>query len=327
MTRAFLVISEAARVDLAGAGISAGWLAAWLRSAGAESVEVCALTEPGWREASGWQVCLGSEAELFRLGLAQGRRIAAMEGKQGLIGAERLRLINPERNAWWYRRSEKQDITLLLPLGDVAYQRQTWLSVLNGGQPLSPLNVFHEESGDLILEPGLAASTGDAPITDALLNDGGYLPEEQLLHLLKQRGWGVRFAESCTGGGLSERLSRIPGASTVLDQSWVTYSNAAKQSLLHVPRRLIEKHGAVSHEVVEAMAEAGRDREHACVAVSGIAGPDSDHQPVGRVWIATSLPTGATCSQCLQLDGSRASIRARAVIAAMVLVINGLRAD
>jgi PncC family amidohydrolase len=323
MTRAFLAFSEAARADLAGAGITAGWLAAWLRSAGAGSVEVCALTDHAWRQESGWQVCLGSEAELFRLGLAQGRRIVAMEGKQGLIGAERLRLINPERNAWWYCRGAKQDITLLLPLGDVAYQRQAWLSVLNGGQALLPLNVFQAESG-MILEPGLAASTGDAPATDALLNDGGYLPEEQLLHLLKQCVWGVRFAESCTAGGLSERLSRIPGASAVLDRSWVTYSNAAKQSLLHVPRRLIEKHGAVSREVVEAMAEAGRDRENACVAISGIAGPDSDHQPVGRIWIATSLPTGATHSQSVQLDGSRAAIRARAVIAAMALLINHL---
>jgi len=324
MTRAVLAFSEAARADQACAGIMAGWLGAWLRSAGADAIEVCDLMDHAWREEPGWQVCLGSETELFRLGLAQGRRIAAFEQGQGLIGAERLQLINPERNAWWYRRSEKQDITILLPLGDVAYQRQAWLSVLSGGQPLLPLQVFHGEGGDLVLEPGLSGSIGDHPDMGALLNDGGYLPEEQLPQLLRQHNWGVRFAESCTAGGLSERLSRIPGASAVLDRGWVTYSNAAKQSQLHVPRRLIEKHGAVSREVVEAMAEAGRDRENACVAVSGIAGPDTDHQPVGRVWVAASLPTGAMCSQCLQLDGSRAAIRARAAIAAMALLINKL---
>jgi len=321
---AHLALSEAARVELASAGVSAGWLAAWLHSAGAEKVEVCALADRTWWEQPGWQICLGSEAELFRLALAHGRRVAAVEGGAGLFGAERLKLINPDRDAWWYQRGTKQDITVLLPLGDIAYQRLTWLKILNEAQPLLPLRVFLGTAGDVVLEPGLSGSVGSNHAGEGLLNDGGYLPEEQLLQELRRHGWGVRFAESCTGGGLSERMSRIPGASEVLDRSWVTYSNAAKQSLLHVPRNVLEKHGAVSREVVEVMAGTGRDKKNVCLAVSGIAGPGSDHQPVGRVWIAVSFPDGATQSECLQLSGSRALIRSQAVVAAMGLLIEQL---
>ncbi|HCS12606.1 MAG: damage-inducible protein CinA [Zetaproteobacteria bacterium CG06_land_8_20_14_3_00_59_53] len=143
-----------------------------------------------------------------------------------------------------------------------------------------------------------------------------------MMQALNRRGLMARFAESCTAGGLSERLSRQPGSSGVLDSAWVVYSNEAKVHLLGVPASLIEKHGAVSREVVEAMAKSGSDADHTCVSVSGIAGPSggSDAKPVGTVWIAAGLPDGSVHSVCHQFPGSRAEVRNRAVIHAFHLL-------
>ncbi|PIS19403.1 MAG: damage-inducible protein CinA [Zetaproteobacteria bacterium CG12_big_fil_rev_8_21_14_0_65_55_1124] len=167
-----------------------------------------------------------------------------------------------------------------------------------------------------------------APEDDSkLLNDGGYLPEESLMQALRSRGLKVRFAESCTAGGMAERLSRLPGSSEVLDCAWVTYSNEAKQRLLGVSGKLLEKYGAVSREVAEAMARAGSDATHACVAVSGIAGPGggSEDKPVGTVWIAAALPDGTVHSACHHFPGSRAEVRNRTVVHALHLLCGCLQ--
>lgn len=100
----------------------------------------------------------------------------------------------------------------------------------------------------------------------------------------------VAAAESCTGGMVAAALTSVPGASSVLDRSFVAYSNEAKTEMLGVPAALIEKRGAVSGEVAAAMAEGAlvHSRANLAVAVTGVAGPTggSAEKPVGLVWFA-----------------------------------------
>ena len=93
--------------------------------------------------------------------------------------------------------------------------------------------------------------------------------------LLEQRRLSLAVAESCTGGEVSARLTDIPGISRHLLEATVTYSNEAKVRRLSVPAALIERHGAVSAEVAEAMAGGMRATSGAdiALAITGIAGP------------------------------------------------------
>lgn len=111
--------------------------------------------------------------------------------------------------------------------------------------------------------------------------------------LLLARGITIATAESCTGGLLAERLTRLPGISAVFGWGFVSYANAAKQALLGVDPALLAAHGAVSLPVAEAMARGAAERSGARLAVSitGVAGPDGGtaEKPVGLVCFATSF--------------------------------------
>jgi nicotinamide-nucleotide amidase len=100
----------------------------------------------------------------------------------------------------------------------------------------------------------------------------------------------ITTAESCTGGMIASLLTQIAGASSNFEAGFVTYSNRMKTKLISVPQQLINEHGAVSQEVVIAMAQGALEASTAdlVIAVSGIAGPDGgcDEKPVGTVWIA-----------------------------------------
>ncbi len=122
-----------------------------------------------------------------------------------------------------------------------------------------------------------------------LFTEGDALMEEVVVGLLRAQGASVAVAESCTGGLLAHRLTNMPGASDVFGWGFVSYANAAKETLLGVPADLLAAHGAVSEPVAKAMAEGARraaDAEHA-LAVTGIAGPGggSAEKPVGTVFI------------------------------------------
>lgn len=327
MKKARIVLSETARMHLAAAGIGTGWLKVWLLSAGAEQVSIHALEPDSRTDIQGWQLYIGTESELFRLALAHGKKICVRDrGQRDLIGVQSVNLVNPCRHAWYYDQGSKKDLVMLLPIGDLAYQREKWLSVFRENRMLLPAQVWAGGEGGIELEPGLRGDVlrSQSVRGGTLLNDGGYLPEEQLLFLLNRYGWRLRLAESCTGGGISERMSRIPGASEVLDCAWITYSNDAKHSLLKVSRRLLAKHGAVSQEVAEAMADRGRDKRHACVSITGIAGPGggSEEKPVGTVWVAVATPDGGMSSRYLTLSGSRSEVQSCSIVAGMSLLIS-----
>ncbi|ATH83016.1 CinA family protein [Pseudomonas sp. KHPS1] len=112
----------------------------------------------------------------------------------------------------------------------------------------------------------------------------------QLGRQLQDAGAQVTTAESCTGGGIAEAVTRIPGSSAWFEAGYVTYSNAQKSKQLGVSVELFATVGAVSREVVEAMVRGAQAHSGAryAVAVSGVAGPDggSPEKPVGTVWLA-----------------------------------------
>ncbi len=141
----------------------------------------------------------------------------------------------------------------------------------------------------------------------------------------------VATAESCTGGRIAAALTERAGASRTYVGGVVAYDNAVKVSALRVPARAIERDGAVSQSVVEAMARG------ACVALSadvalattGIAGPDggTPEKPVGVVWFAVAASDGATVSRRFVFRGDRAGIQTRATTYALGLLWRFLRGE
>jgi nicotinamide-nucleotide amidase len=134
----------------------------------------------------------------------------------------------------------------------------------------------------------------------------------------------VTTAESCTGGGIAEAITRIAGSSAWFEAGFVTYSNAQKTHLLDVPAGLFSQVGAVSREVVEAMVRGAQRASGARygVAVSGIAGPGggSPDKPVGTVWLAWTVDEKIV-TQRFQFDGDRQAVREQSVEAALVGLI------
>jgi nicotinamide-nucleotide amidase len=130
----------------------------------------------------------------------------------------------------------------------------------------------------------------------------------------------VTTAESCTGGGIAEAITRIPGSSAWFEAGYVTYSNRQKTRQLEVPPELFDKVGAVSREVVEAMARGAQQKSLArfAVAVSGVAGPDggSPSKPVGTVWLAWGVGE-AVFSEQRFFPGNREEVRRQTVKAAL----------
>jgi nicotinamide-nucleotide amidase len=118
--------------------------------------------------------------------------------------------------------------------------------------------------------------------------------EEVLVKLLTGRKETLAIAESCTGGLLANRITNIPGASSVFLAGYICYANEAKIDMLGVDPKLIEKQGAVSEPVARALAQHARMRAGStyAVATTGIAGPSggSPEKPVGTVYIALATP-------------------------------------
>ena len=125
----------------------------------------------------------------------------------------------------------------------------------------------------------------------------------------------VAVAESCTGGLLSKLITDVPGASRYFVRGWITYSNEAKTQDLGVPPDLIERHGAVSKQVAQAMAQGARRRaaNGYAIGITGIAGPDggTELKPVGLVYISVDCRDGTETSRYV-FQADRANVRLRA---------------
>jgi competence/damage-inducible protein CinA-like protein len=182
---------------------------------------------------------------------------------------------------------------------------------------------------DLVADPGAEerAAAVEAALVEALepyvfARDARPV-EEIVLALCRERAWTLAAAESCTGGLVAARLTRIPGSSRSFLGGVVAYSNALKEAELGVPREQLERHGAVSDEVAQAMAAGARERLGADVglAVTGVAGPDGGtaEKPVGLIYLHAATPEGEKALE-LRLPGDREAIRSRATAAALHLV-------
>lgn len=133
----------------------------------------------------------------------------------------------------------------------------------------------------------------------------------------------ISAAESCTGGSFIASLIAVPGASSVVNASFVTYANEAKVRYAHVPQDTLDQHGAVSEEVATAMARGVRQEANSSIGIgiTGIAGPSggSKEKPVGLVYICVSDNKNTRVKQ-YNFSGNRAWIQQQTVQAAQSLL-------
>ena len=151
--------------------------------------------------------------------------------------------------------------------------------------------------------------------------------EERLGERLRARAQSLATAESCSGGLIAHRLTNVAGSSAYFLGGVVSYSNAAKESLLGVQPRTLAAHGAVSEGVAREMAEGARAKFGAdwAVACTGIAGPGggTPEKPVGLVYIGVAGLSGTRTEGC-QFRGGRMSIKQQTADRALALVMEAL---
>ena len=158
-------------------------------------------------------------------------------------------------------------------------------------------------------------------------------PSERRLHdlacevgdRLRDRGWQLATAESCTGGWIAKLITDRAGSSAWFDRGFVTYSNNAKCSMLDVPEEVLARHGAVSAAAVAAMVTGALRNSTAqvAVAVSGIAGPEGGtaEKPVGTVWFGWGTEAGEVLTERREFTGNRDAVRRYAAAHALQGVI------
>ena len=151
--------------------------------------------------------------------------------------------------------------------------------------------------------------------------------EESVVEVLAQKKMTVTTAESCTGGLIAGTLVNVAGASDVLNEGYVTYSNDAKERLVGVKHETLEEYGAVSEQTAREMAEgaakaAGAD---AALSATGIAGPGggTEEKPVGLVYIGCYVNGETTVKEC-RFEGSRMENRLHTVETALQLLLRQL---
>ena len=161
-------------------------------------------------------------------------------------------------------------------------------------------------------------------ISDSVFGFGDDRLEEITGKLLAEHNLTVAVAESCTGGKISELITSIPGSSAYFKGSVIAYSNEIKTRILGVSANDLTKYGAVSEEVVKAMAEKTMNLYNTdfAIATSGIAGPSggSKQKPVGTTWIAVSSK-----DETIALKFSFGEHRGRNILKASVTALNMLR--
>ena len=152
--------------------------------------------------------------------------------------------------------------------------------------------------------------------------------EFELVNILKNKGLTISFAESCTCGLLASKIGNVPGASSVFNESYVTYANASKMKILGVKRDTLENYGAVSWQTALEMSEGVRKISDSDIGIgiTGIAGPGggTKQKPVGLVYISIATDNKHIYEKCL-FDGNRQSVRNQATNKALKMIINILK--
>lgn len=220
------------------------------------------------------------------------RRLVRVSGKGESVVEE---IVQPVYSQW-LQQSPRIETTILAGLGQVE------LHLVTQSADGSAVNSLDRAVSQLVSVLG----------ADLVSTDGATL-EEVTGRLLRERGWWVAFAESCTGGLATSRMTDVPGSSDYVERSVVAYSNRAKTELLDVPEAVIAEHGAVSEPVAAAMAAGIRQRAgvNVGVAITGIAGPGggSDEKPVGTVCIAVDAEESVPIVRTFRFPGGRDMVK------------------
>ena len=149
---------------------------------------------------------------------------------------------------------------------------------------------------------------------------------KKIISQLKRKKLKLAVAESCTGGMLSNAITSVSGASKVFTMGLVTYSNQAKMSILKVPKKIIQKYGAVSIQCCLAMVNNLNkvSKSKICVSITGIAGPKggTKQKPVGLVYIAVKNGKKNLVSKNQFKNKGRSAIQKAAVKKALNLIFN-----
>jgi nicotinamide-nucleotide amidase len=181
---------------------------------------------------------------------------------------------------------------------------------------------------DAVARAESIAAAARAVFGDAVWGEGKDELPELVVARLAARGERVAVAESCTGGLLAELVTRVPGASAVIDLGVVAYANAMKERLVGVSAGTLAAHGAVSEQVARALAEGVRAVAGAQwgLGVTGIAGPagGTPEKPVGTVHLALAS-AGGTQAVARLYRGDRERIRRTAAFEALNLLRVALR--
>ncbi|MDT8069018.1 MAG: competence/damage-inducible protein A [Terriglobia bacterium] len=219
--------------------------------------------------------------------------IAAREIKVAMMGESAADL----KAAPVYKKHKDVQTTILAGAGEVQFHLKA------SGKTMA-------EAQDKV--DSLANALEDA-LDDAVFSSAGDSLEQIVGYYLQMRGSTLATAESCTGGLLAERLTRVSGSSRYFVGGAVVYSNELKKLFCDVPPLMIAEHGAVSKEVAAAMAEGIRKKCKATlgIGITGVAGPTggTELKPVGLVYIA--LADGVTKTEVVERKylGDRDRIR------------------
>ena len=149
---------------------------------------------------------------------------------------------------------------------------------------------------------------------------------KKLVYKLIKNKIKVACAESCTGGMLSSSITSVSGSSKIFNVGLVTYSNQAKIKLLKVPKKIIEKYGAVSMQCCLSMVNNLKKISKAdiCISITGIAGPKggTKEKPVGLVYIGVKKGNEIKINKCLFKNKNRVWIQKATVKKAIELILN-----
>ena len=148
----------------------------------------------------------------------------------------------------------------------------------------------------------------------------------KIVKLLTSKGLTVSFAESCTGGLLSSSITSISGSSKVFNMGLVTYSNNAKVKLLKVPKKTINKYGAVSYETCLSMVKnlSKISKSNISISITGVAGPNggTKEKPIGLVYIGLKKGRKTIIKKNLFNNKKRILIQKATVNQALKLILN-----
>ena len=148
----------------------------------------------------------------------------------------------------------------------------------------------------------------------------------KIVKLLTKKKLTVSFAESCTGGLLASTITSISGSSKVFTMGFITYSNNAKVKLLKVPKKTINRYGAVSYETCLSMVKnlSKISKSNISISITGIAGPNGGtrEKPVGLVYIGFKKGSKIIIKKNLFKNKKRVTIQKATVDEVLKMVLN-----